>query len=183
MLPASAVTAAGQRKDNIMPQNKGGFQVADYSKESSAVTVNLGPLTAVNFEAKHAALDALKDAIAPMILGRIRKTTVTEQFSEDSAAVTDEEAQRETKWLVTLVDDTQFLDVGNTINNVGFGNRFTVEIPCAKLSLLTGGSDYLTFPDGDVIDDFIAALEAVANSPTGGNEVHVESIKHVGRNL
>lgn len=166
-----------------MAQNKGGFTIEDYSREKSTISVNIGGLTAANTVAKHAALDTLKGAISDITLGEIRKTTVTESFAESSALVTDTNAQRESKWLVTLVDDTQFLDGGNTINNVGFGSRFTVEVPTADDALLTGNSDYLTLEDGGVIAAFCAALAAVANSPTGGNEVHVESIKIVGRNL
>ena len=167
-----------------MPQNKGGFTIGENNpKENSGFSVNMGPLTALNFDAKRAALNDLKAALPGIILGKVRRSHVTEQFSEDTDPVTDVSAQRENKWLVTLVDDTQFLDVANTIANTGYGERFTITVPTAKSSLLPVGQETLNLADGGVVEAFVTALEAVANSPTGGNEVHVESIQYVGRNL
>jgi hypothetical protein len=165
-----------------MAQNKATFTLQDFDAENSTMSINIGPLTAANFTAKRDAIDDLKVAMADIVAGEIRKTSVTEQFAESADPVTDPTAQRENKWLAILRDVTQFLDVGNTINNVGFGNLFTVEIPTALLSLLAGnvGSLNLATP---VIAAFVTALEAVANSPTGGNEVEVVEIKHVGRNI
>ena len=57
-----------------MPANVASFTVEDYDRETSTVTVSIGPLTAVNFDAKRAALDDLKAAIADIIGGEIRKT-------------------------------------------------------------------------------------------------------------
>lgn len=144
--------------------------------------LNVGPLTAVNFTAKRAAIDTLKAAIGPLVLGEIRRSTITENFAESSDIVTDQQAQRETKWKISYRDVTQFLDVANTINNVGFGNVYDTELPTAKLALLSGNVDTLDLTDPDVAA-FIVAFEAVQNSPTGGNEVEVIEIKHVGRNL
>jgi hypothetical protein len=167
-----------------MAQNTGTFTVEDYDREKSSSSFNIGPLTAGNFVAKRAALDALKTAIDGIIIGEIRKTTISEQFSESVAAVTDKNAQRESKWLVTYRDETQFLDVGNTINNVGYGNLYSVELPTADLSLLGNNQDALDIDPltrAAVVTAFITAFEAVQNSPTGGNDVTVVSIRHVGR--
>jgi len=79
-------------------------------------------------------------------------------------------------------DDTQFLDVGNTINNVGFGNIYHVEIPTANLSLLDNNVDVLDLT-GTEAAAFKTAFEAVQNSPTGGNDITVIKIQHAGRNL
>lgn len=164
-----------------MPQNQASFTIEDYDGEKSTMSLNLGPITAANFTALRAALDTLKAATQAMIDGRLRKTSITEQFAEDAAAVSVTSAQRESKFLVTYRDVTQFLDVANTINNVGFGNLYSVEIPAAKLSLLSGNTDLLNLADSTV-SDFVEAFEAVQNSPTGGNEIQVVSIRHVGRN-
>lgn len=144
--------------------------------------LNVGPITLANFTALRDAIDDLKAALPGIIDGEIRKTTITEQFAESSSAVTDQNAQRETKWLVTYRDVTQFLDVGNTINNVGFGNLYNVEIPTADLGLLTGNDDSLDL-SVPAVAAFVTAFEAVQNSPTGGNEIDVVRITHVGRNL
>lgn len=165
-----------------MPQNTATFTVEDYNRENSNAGVNIGPLTAANFTAKRNAIDALKLTIPGIISGEIRRTRINEVFAESADAVASPEAQREAKWLVTLRDVTQFFDVGNTINNPGFGNLFNIEIPTANLTLLENNSDELDLSVTEVAA-FVTALEAIAHSPTGGNEVEVVSIKHVGRNL
>jgi hypothetical protein len=165
-----------------MPQNQATFSIEDYSREKSRTSVNIGPLTAANFTAKRDAIDDLKAALPGIILGELRATSITESFAESSAAVTDVNAQRERKWLVTVRDVTQFFDVANTINNPGFGELFQVEIPTADLSLIDGNSDELDLT-APAVAAFVTAFEAVANSPTGGNECDVVAIRHVGRNL
>jgi len=165
-----------------MAQNQATFTIEDYNKEKSTVAVNVGPITALNFTAVRDALDDYKAALDNIIIGEIRKTTISEQFAESAAAITNQSAQRERKWLVSYRDVTQFFDVANTINNVGFGNVYQVEVPCADLSLLTGNSDILPLTQTQAAA-FVTAFEAIQNSPTGGNEVEVIEIRHVGRNL
>lgn len=164
-----------------MPQNQASFTIEDYDGEKSTMSLNIGPITAANFTARRNALDELKAATQDIIAGELRKTSITEQFAESSDAVTDQTAQRESKWLVTYRDVTQFLDVANTINNVGFGNLYSVEVPAALLSLLAGNSDLLVLTD-EPMATWVTKFEAVQNSPTGGNEIQVVSIRHVGRN-
>lgn len=165
-----------------MPQNQASFTIEDYDRESSRTSINFGPLTAANFTATRDAIDDYKNALPGIILGEVRRSTISEVFSESAVAVASQNAQRETKWLVTARDVTQFFDVGNTINNVGFGDLFQVEVPTADLSLLAGNDDELdlTLP---AVAAYITAFEAIAHSPTGGNEVVVVSIRHVGRSL
>lgn len=166
-----------------MPQNTATITFEDYNAEKSGTAVNIGPLTLANFAAKHAAVAAYETALEGITLGEQRRTTISEVFTGSVAAVTNVNAQREAKWLVTLRDNTEFLDVANTINNVGYGNLFQLEIPTADLSLLENNNDTLVLADGGPIAAFVTAIEALANSPTGGNEVEVISIRHVGRNL
>jgi hypothetical protein len=165
-----------------MPQNTASFTVEDFDRETSNTGVNVGPLTAANFTAKRNAIDALKLTIPGIITGEIRRTRINEVFAESAANVTSPLAQREAKWLVTLRDNTQFFDVGNTINNPGFGNTFDIEVPTADLSLLENNNEELdlTVP---AVAAYVTALEAIAHSPTGGNECIVVSIKNVGRNI
>lgn len=165
-----------------MPQNQATFTIEDYDRESSRTAINIGPLTAANFTAKRDAIDDYKAALPGIIMGEVRTTSITEKFSESAAAVTDQQAQRETKWLVTARDVTQFFDVGNTINNPGFGDLFQVEVPTADLELLSGNDDDLDLTL-TAVAAYITAFEAIAHSPTGGNETAVVSIRHVGRSL
>lgn len=171
-----------------MPSNQATFSFAEYGNKGVAkpsnFSVNIGPLTAANFTAKRDAIDDLKGTLPGLTRGVLRKTAITENFAESNDEVTNPEAQREDKWLVTYRDVTQFLDVGNTINNVGFGNLYQVEIPTADRALLEAGSDELdiTPVTGNAAAlAFITAFEAVQNSPTGGNEIEVTSIRYVGR--
>lgn len=164
-----------------MPQNTASITFEDYDAEKATMSVNIGPLTALNFTAKRDAVDDLEAALAGITLGQMRKTSINEVFAGSVAAVTDQQAQRESKWLVTYRDETDFLDVANTIANVGYGNLYSVEVPTAKLSLLANNSDSLILDDGGVVEAFVTAFEAVQNSPTGGNTVKVISIRHVGR--
>jgi hypothetical protein len=166
-----------------MPMNTATITVEDYDGEKSRSSFNIGPLTAANFTAKRAAIDTLVDAAAAIIVGQIRQVTISEQFAESTSEVAQQMAQRETKWLVTYRDNTQFLDVANTINNVGYGNLYSIEIPAADLDLLDDHEDNLPLVGITEVEDFVTAFEAVQNSPTGGNEVVVVSIRHVGRSL
>lgn len=165
-----------------MAQNQATFSFDDYNGEKSSVGVNIGPITVLNFAAVRDALDDLKAALGGITLGEIRKTSISEQFAESSAAITNQNAQRERKWLVSYRDVTQYFDVANTINNVGFGNVYQAEVPTADLSLLTGNSDILPLTQTQAAA-FVTAFEAIQNSPTGGNEIEVIQIKHVGRNI
>lgn len=166
-----------------MAQNTISYSIEDYDGETSKTSVNIGPLTALNFDAKLAAGDAYKTAIGGLILGEIRKTIVNDEFTESTATVSSTSAQRETKWKVSYRDNTQFLDVANTIDNVGFGSIFSKEVPTAKLSLLVAHADTLVLTTSGAIAAFVAAFEGIENSPTGGNDISVVEIKHVGRNL
>jgi len=169
-----------------MPQNTATFAIEDYdypvNKKRSSSSVNIGPLTAANFTAKRAAVNTLEAAIQGLILGELRKTTISENFAISSNPVSDPNAQRGVKWLVTYRDDTQFLDVGNTINNVGFGNLYDLEIPCADPNLLANNDDTLDLA-GTEAAAFVTAFEAIQNSPTGGNTCTVVSIRLVQRTL
>lgn len=161
--------------------NNATFIIGEYDpSELSSMGINPGPVTSVNFDAKRDALDDLKVVWGNISLGVVRKINLTISTTESVAEVTDQNAQRERKWLVTYRDNTEFLDVADTIENPGYGKLFNTEVPCAKLSLLDQKSDDLDISIVAVAA-WITAFEAVQNSPTGGNEIEVISIKHVGR--
>lgn len=164
-----------------MAQNSASITFEDWDSEISTTKINIGPITALNFLAIRSALDTLVTALNGITLGQIRKTNLTETFQKSTAAVSNRNAQRESKWLVTCRDVTEFFDIANTINNPGFGNIFTLEVPTANLTLLPAvATDELDLT-GAAAAAFITALEAIHHSPTGGNEIEVVSIRHVGR--
>lgn len=103
-----------------------------------------------------------------------------------SVPSTDPESERETKWLITYQDITQYFDdPTNLYENTGFGKVFTLEIPCADLSIRLANSDEIyTKLGGGVNADVTAAVvstETHARSPYGG-EIEVINVRSVGRN-
>jgi hypothetical protein len=161
--------------------NSASFTIGEYDpKENATMQLNPGPITSVNYDAKRDAIDDLKLVMGNIILGEVRYTNLTIKTTESVAEVTDPNAQRERKWLVTYRDNTEFLDVADTIENAGYGKLYNTEVPTADNSLLDNKSDDLDLAIPGVAA-WITAFEAVHNSPTGGNEIEVISIKHVGR--
>lgn len=152
--------------------------IEDVEEKKGSTSINIGPLTALNFTATRDALDDLHAAIAAVSLGEVRQTTLSEIIAQSDAAVTDEWARRGNKWLVTCRDTTQFFDVGNTINNPGFGKLFDFTIPCADNALATVGDDEMDLTAGAGLA-LKTAVEAIVHSPTGGNEVEVIKVRQV----
>ncbi len=174
----------------------GTVSIEDYDKEITSVTVNLQNIDTLgtNYASIVQDLDEIKDSILSVIKGEVRDVTLHKIFRESASVVTDPEAQRETKWLVTMRDTLQFLDVLNAVPNPGYLQLFTFEIGTADLQWLT------TAPPSDNMDvdpgvlpvpvgfDFITSLAANCRSPWNNNpETAVVStqvvvaVRHVGR--
>lgn len=141
----------------------------DHDSEASGMGVNMVNITAGNITAQLALLATLRAAVEAVSLGTIR--------SEQVIAVTDDIpgvapanafAQREIKWLVRGVDGAGFVS--------------TIEIPCADLALLTGGTGQMDITAGAGLA-LANALDAVWMSPRSSSAVTTESITHVGRNI
>ena len=161
----------------------------DYTGETS--TVNFNNIQNVTEQATgntlakaEEKLEALADAIDDIVLGnQVTRYFRIEDFST-SIPPTDKDAQRERKWLVTCIDDEQTFTSVPPVTNVGYGRRFSFELPCADLSRLPSGggpqSNFLDLSAG-VGKAFKDAVEAFVKSPTGG-DCKVLSVQHVGRN-
>lgn len=169
----------------------GYITIEDYDGEKSVVRVNLQDVDALNYGSVTQDLDELKDAIAPVIRGEVRKVSLRKEFPESAALVTDLEAQRESKWLVVMRDTTQFLDVANAVANTGFNKLFTIEIPTALLTgkLDSSGKNVADLTETDMAA-LVSSLEADLRSPWNhSSEVgitptqEVVEIRHVGRNI
>jgi len=175
-----------------MPVSNGSIVIQDYDSEISLTNINLQNIDAIgaDYGSITQDLDEVKDAILTLILGKVRKVNYGVIFPETEAAVTDKQAARETKWLVTYKDTTQFLDGANAIDNPGFGKVFTFEIATANRALLAANSDTLdittTASVGKLAADVFAAnIRSPYNrsaeagvTPTN----QILSIKAVGRN-
>ncbi|MCI0558108.1 MAG: hypothetical protein MN733_06405, partial [Nitrososphaera sp.] len=121
-----------------MPLANGSISVKDYDDETGITHLNLQDIdpAGLNYGSVTQDLDEIKDAVLTIIIGVVLKTNLQVSFAESSGLPTNQNAQRETKWLVTYIDQTPFLGTGSTVANPGFGKTFTFEIPCANLTLL-----------------------------------------------
>lgn len=169
----------------------GVITIEDYDGEKSSMTINLPDLAALgaNMNTLLASLDAVGDAAVTIIAGKIRTRSISTTFPDDAATVTDVQAARESKWLITYADTTPYLAPANAVSNPGFGKLFTCELPTALRSLLAGNSDKLNLDDGGVVEDFVTAFEANVRSPYNRSAaagitptIDVREIRFVGRN-
>ncbi len=168
--------------------------IEDQSKERSSTSITLPEITVTNFTGVTQDLDEIRDAIATVILGEIRVVGFTRTYNDDTVSsdpVTDKDAQRESKWLVTYQDVKRWMDLLMTIPNPAYLKTYTFEIPTANRALLLSGTDYMDISQGVGLA-FVQALEANVKSPYNRDAVPVPvsdpdyirvlSVKHVGRN-
>lgn len=151
----------------------------DYSNEKGFVSLNIPLVTAANLAATTSAITTLALAADDIVGGTLNRRTLTIPSAGSAALPSDEEAQREEKWLVGYTDTTANLAAG--VPNPYFGKKFSVEIPTAELTAhLSVNSDFADLAETEVAA-FVTAFEAFARSPAGG-AVNVNYIKYVGRN-
>lgn len=162
----------------------GGFTFLDHNGEKSNISFYTGNVTAVSLPGLLTQFGALRTAIEGITLGTVSQEELSVFRTKLSNTIpSDENAQRERKWLVVYEDAQQFFDPPvNAIPNEGYRRIFNVELPTA---LLTGQ----LLPNSDEADltttemaAFVTAFEAVARSPYGGT-TNVLKLVAVGRNL
>lgn len=162
------------------------YQLRDYTKETSTVSVITGNVTAASIAGWLTQVGALRTAIEGLTLGIMAKETgkvFDTKLSND--APTDPQAQREAVWIVTYEDNLPFFDAPvNAIPNAGYKKIFTDTLPTADLALL-GSNPGTELDEIDLVAGpglaYVTAFEAIARSPYGGT-VNVMSIKNGGRN-
>lgn len=170
----------------------GTVEIQDFDLEITTVSVNLQNIdaTGTNYGSVTQDLDEIKDSILTVIKGEVRQVTLHKMFRESSDVVTDPEAQRETKWLVTMRDTLEFLDVLEGVPNPGYMQLFTFEVGTADLQYLTTDppSDSMDVSDPGTGFDFIESMAANCRSPWNNNPQTgvtptqiVVAVKHVGR--
>jgi hypothetical protein len=144
----------------------------DRSKEKSPAKF-VGPVPVQSgFDTWRALMDALLAAMEDITGGTVQKIVQSNSVDLNSnAAPTDEEVQREKKWLVTYRATTS-------------QKLFRLEIPTAlPTGHLLPASDEADLAETDMAA-FVSAFEAFVRSPDNGTEaVTVESIRFVGRNI
>lgn len=140
----------------------------DYGNEVSSSNFRGIDLSGANFDAQETLVDALQTAIDGVAIGTIFAGRIeASTFSGPKTLPASPNAQRETKWLVSMVDAV-------------IGSPLTVEIPCADLSLLVANTDKMDITAGAGLA-LVTAIEAYHKS-VAGNAVSVVEVRHVGRN-
>lgn len=157
------------------------FTYIDESRETSTTTVNIPIVTPANFGDTVAAVNDLRAGIEAVTIGGYRSRSINLVDRTGVQTPTDPQAQREKKWVVIYEDIQEDLAAG--VPNPSFGKFYSVELPCADIS------GALKRPASDEADldapgwvTFIAAFEAIAKSPNGG-DVAVRRAYYAGRNL
>lgn len=141
----------------------------DFSDETSDFGIYTPDLTAANFDATVALLDALVVEIEAVTLGTKIKDTRSATIADFAKVLpVAPAAQRESKWLISAVDNVLGGDVRATI-------------PTADLQFLVSGTGEMNLGAGQGAS-LKAALEAVMRSKYG-NAVTVNKISHVGRTI
>lgn len=138
--------------------------------ESATMEIRWTTLTAGNLVGEQAKLATLLAAVQAVSLGLLANERIVLSDTYSGAGfATDKNAQRETKWLISMEDNvTHRLE------------SFT--IPCADLTLLPDNHEEfldLTSGAGQTLKNAIEAGYRSIND----NACTVVSIKHVGRNL
>lgn len=148
----------------------------DYDEEVGSQTFNVTDLTSANFDAQGTLQTAYAVAASNMSLGVIRQTSVASKSPINRALPTDPAAQREIKWLVTMLDSVN-------------GKLFQTEVPCADTQYLQNNSSYVIYRGNVVgldtdsnITDYKNGIEAYYLTPYG-NTATVWDMELVGRNL
>lgn len=150
----------------------GSFSVTyrDYANEASTVQVHTTEMSAANFDAEVAENDDILAALNGVSLGNNIKSAQTAIINRDNPTpAADPNAQRELKWLVRGYDVVTY-------------QAWSIEVPCADLSLLDPNNIDRMDPTAPEYTALVSALEAGAMS-VAGNAIAVNEIVLVGRNL
>lgn len=141
----------------------------DWSNELGRTKVHMGPITAGTIAGALTQMGALRTAIAGITSGVVASEQwVGDDTNLSNALPVSEEAQRETKWLVTYQGDTSL-------------KKFNITIPTAEFTgRLIAGSDEADLSNTDIAA-FVTAFEAIARTPDSDTEtVTVLSIRVAG---
>lgn len=142
----------------------------DFDGEISNASVRGTTITAGNFTAQDALLDAIASAIDGVSVGNMYKDQrILSEVETPKTLPALAWAQRETKWLVRYTDD---------VDSNGDGS---FEIPAADLTLLLTGTKNMNIASGAGLA-LVTALEAGMVSRLG-NAISIVNVVHVGRNI
>lgn len=147
------------RQDYGTPGSGNGAEKATWGAFGVAVTAG-------NIVAQTAAIAALRLAVEGLTLGLEVAASIVAFDYIAAGIVTEPLAQRENKWLCRYHDNA--------------GTKFRLELPCAKLSLLDTGTEFLDLA-GTEAAAFKSAFEAYVVSPQDSSACVLDSMQFVGR--
>lgn len=142
----------------------------DFTQETSQVQVSAIPLTAANFDAQIAAAEGFETALAAIQQGNVTRWVIGQTNDTGLGAPANKSAQRERKWLARYHALTPL-------------RRFTLEIPCADLSLLTEANRKQADLTAGAGLAFKTAWDGYVRSPDDNSATILDSLEHVGRNI
>lgn len=163
---------------------EGSFSFKDYDGEPSSYGFHTGAVTAVSLPGLLTQFGALRTATAGLSIGTITAESLNVFNTKLANALpTDENAQRERKWLVFYEDEQQFFDPPlNAIPNSGYRKVFHFEIPCANfVGQLLENTDRADLTTTEWTA-YKTAFDNIARSPYGGT-VNLLYAEAVGRDL
>lgn len=145
------------------------YTLIDHDGEKSSVNVRMPEVTDLNYSTAETQIATLISAVDAVTLCNPVKDTRTYVVTPYAGTIPASGfAQREAKYVA------HFVDTG--------GNRGTLEIPGADLSLLPANSDRLDIVSAGAGLNLKNAIEALHLSKAG-LAVTVEYIEHAGRNI
>lgn len=138
--------------------------------ETASFSVPITTLTAANLVAQTTLINALRTAVASVVIGVLNKReTVVERVLGVSGPAGTPLAQRENKLLLRYHDTV-------------LQKKFRTSIPTFDLTLLAGNSEFLDLVAGPGLA-LKTAFEAIVVSPdNSSNSVVLDSAQFVGRN-
>lgn len=156
----------------INPQHEGSLTFIDASEEKTSVRIYFGEITAVSLPGFLTDFGAFRSATEAIVKGSL----VGDSWSGDvtkynNVAPTDQDAQRERKFLVVYQGNTTF-------------SKYRMEIGTADIiraDVMIPGTDKVDLEEA-LIAAWVTAFEQLARTPEGEN-VTVLSMNAVGRNL
>jgi len=142
--------------------------------ETANFSVAITTLTAANLVAETTKINALKTAVAGVIIGVLNKSeTVVNRALGISGPAGSPLAQRENKLLVRFYDSVTF-------------KRFSYAIPTVDLPNLVFLSEARDFVDPTTpaaVVALVSAHQAFIVNPETGNLTTIENLEYVGRNV
>lgn len=151
------------------------FSATDFDSEVGTTSIHTEDPTAANYAQLQTDVNALRTAMDAIMVHNFGKSELTDILWNNVSAATSPLAQREVKWLVTVVDVS--------------GTKYAaMEIPLADISILENGSKYIIKASqvtvtaaAAAVTAFKTAFEAVATDRFGQTLV-IWDVEQVGRN-